>query len=102
MLKQIENLDLNNISFKEKRELIKMFCQGRDLFGRPNGIYIGESEDGLGFHLVGLIGRTLGYVSDADPDLDVLVKEDSVDVKELRLNPLLNSFNSRMVSNDCT
>jgi len=99
MLKQIEKLDLNNLSFKEKRELIKMFCRGRDVLGRPNGIYIGESEDGLAFNLEGLIGGTLGYITENDPDLDVLVKEDSVNVEELRLNPLINSFNEKLVSN---
>jgi len=99
MLKQIEKLDLDNLSFKEKRELIKMFCSGRDSLGRPNGIYIGESEDGLAFNLEGIIGGTLGYVSDNDPDLDVLVKEDKVKVEELRFNPLMDSFNKKMVSN---
>ena len=99
MLKQIEKLDLDNLSFKEKRELIKMFCRGKDVLDRPNGIYIGESEDGLAFNLEGLIGGTLGYITDNDPDLDVLVKEDSVNVEELRLNPLINSFNEKMVSN---
>jgi len=41
----------------------------------------------------------LGYVSDNDPDLDVLVKEDKVKVEELRFNPLMDSFNKKMVSN---
>ena len=99
MLKQIEKLDLNNLSFKEKRELIKMFCRGRDVLGRPNGIYIGESEDGLAFNLEGLIGGTLGYITENDPDLDVLVKEDSVNVEELRFNPLMDSFNKKVACN---
>ncbi|MCP4374224.1 MAG: recombinase family protein, partial [Deltaproteobacteria bacterium] len=95
LLKQIEKLDLNNLSVKEKRELIKMFCQGRDrYFDRPNGIYIGESEDRLGFNLQGLIGGTLGYISESDSDLDTFIDEDSVNVEELRLKPLMNSFNS--------
>jgi hypothetical protein len=99
MLKQIEKLDLDNLSFKEKRELIKMFCRGRDVLGRPNGIYVGESEEGLAFNLEGLIGGTLGYISDSDPDLDVLINEDSVNAEGLRLNPLMNGFNEKMVSN---
>ena len=96
MLKQIEKLDLNNLSYEEQRGLIKMFCQGRnEYFGRPNGIYIGKSEGELAFNLEGIIGSTIGYISDKDPDLDVFDREDSVDVEQLRSSPFMDDFNKR-------
>ena len=76
-----------------------MFCQGSDeYFDRPNGIYVGESEEGPGFNLQGLIGGALAYISDTDPDFDHAMNEGSVNVEELRLSPFMKSFNSYMGS----
>ena len=94
LLTQVKNLNFDKLPLKKKRQLIEMFCQGKDPHGRPSGIYINESEDRteLSFALAGLLGIALGYVSGNGPDVDFVKDGEAVDVKELRLSLSMNYF----------
>ena len=98
LLRKIKNMDLDNLSLKQKRQLIKMFCQGRDeWFGRPAGIYVYQSGDVTELLFDGLLGVTHGIISDKDPDIEIVKKdEESIDVKQLRLSLSMNDYKPYM------
>ena len=99
MLKQINSFDLNNLTFEKKKELIKIFCQGKDSHGRLAGIYIGNSTELEIKNVVvtGFIGDILGVIS-KDSDIEFALDSNDVIKEKMMNNSLINNFKACSLS----